>query len=427
MLKKILLAFLALILSVVLLIGGFVFYNLRDVKLTPEAEAFFAPDPFDPVNNFYAHWAGIYAPEGTEDLYAYGLERVELDLEEDDIDQKALRFKTSDVIWKQFCFRQIDFRTRDNCDQDVALQSLLNEQKILLDRYRDLYRKHDLKMSVGDKLGVPGTYGQDIIALHRLLVLQWIEMAKNGQAIEAINEWFSSMRSMQLKVNSKMSIVEHAVWMVGYGINLNALPLILAEDMGVLEQRGDEIKAILNVDYMEQWNLEEMEKAESNAVGALLSMVDPTDVENNQFFKINDFKNKLYAISQDRIVLAKLPYSELTDDMLKDFEIKHNPCIEIKSFDCWGYNAIGNLVFGGLVKGGELFRNGHIMTARQKALLLWIEARRQNVPVSEIAQFISNVDPSLYNPLNGKPFEWDADKGFIYYHDEETFIEIYYP
>ena len=46
---------------------------------------------------------------------------------------------------------------------------------------------------------------------------------------------------------------------------------------------------------------------------------------------------------------------------------------------CFTYNIGKNLLLGGFVKGGELFENGHVQTAYQRALILWITAYSQGI------------------------------------------------
>ncbi|MFK7840129.1 MAG: hypothetical protein AB8B83_07330 [Bdellovibrionales bacterium] len=411
---------------VVLIVCGLIVRNLFDVPLNPQAEAFFAPDPFVADNNFFVHVAGMHAPVHSTDLYAYGLDRVRQDSEGSNFDE--LRFQNRDLDWKQFCFLQDDFRMRNHCHKAGDLDRVLKDEMILLNRYRDIYRKQGLVVSVGDKLGVPGTYGQDLISLHRLLVLQWIKMAKNGQAYDSINEWIASMQSIQHIINGKITIVEHAIWMIIYGLNLDVLPVVLSQDLNVLEEHYDAIEQILNVDYMAQWNLEDMEKAEVNAVNIMYSYA---EYDNHFFFKINDTKNKFYAMWQDRIQLARSGYVALDDEAIEAFKFEHDPCYGRIGFKCLSYNYIANLVIGGMMKGVELFRNGYIMNARQRALLILLKAKKAGVQPDQMVDFISKLDPEFYNPLTEKPFLWDDSVDGIYYtimHVEEPYQKrvVYY-
>ena len=90
----------------------------------------------------------------------------------------------------------------------------------------------------------------------------------------------------------------------------------------------------------------------------------------------------------------------------------------------------GALLLGGFVKGGELFETGHVQTAYQRALILWITARSQGIALQDMPAFLSSSPERWHNPLSEAQYKWDAQEGAIYFHrredDPSSRVNIHY-
>ena len=415
----------AVFLCLIVLVAGFLFHNSKDVELNPEFEAFFEAEDFNAVGNFHVALAGIYAPEGHEDLYAYGLERIGKDSGYEDPD--SMRVDDGDIDFDAFCYSQADYREKKDCDSNADVDLLLTANHVLLQRYRDLYTRRDLQANLGDLFHVEGTYMQDLIQLHKLSALQWIKMAKNGQGSDSIFQILLSLDSIQDVISGKISAVDHAVWAILFDMNLDVLPIVLAQDEAAIEQYGDSIEYVLGWDYSFVKNVPAVQQVEYNLLRQAL------DGEDSFFLKVNDTKNKYDNLAQTYIELSEVEASKFNEDDAFGQLSEHDLCRNHLSFSCWVYNFEGNVLLGsGMLRGVDLYKNAHTITAKQRAVVVWMKAKAQNVFPQGMQAFLAESDPLFYDPFTEKPFVWDAETGSVSFvapneNGDNSGRDLYYP
>jgi len=71
-------------------------------------------------------------------------------------------------------------------------------------------------------------------------------------------------------------------------------------------------------------------------------------------------------------------------------------------------------MFNGFIKEHEMYINGHAITAEQRALILWMQAHKQNIPPEKMEKFLQQAPENLYDNLTEKPFRWDGKNNAIY-------------
>jgi hypothetical protein len=206
--------------------------------------------------------------------------------------------------------------------------------------------------------------------------------------------------------------------MIAYGINLNVLPVILENDPALLPVHKDKIIAVLDYDFMTTWDVAGMMRADFNWQYSVFSLTDDGNIK----LKKNDTRNKMYQIAKDTIELSKLPAKQIPEAFEKLYA-QYRCELE---FRCLHYNPAGNIMLSGELNGAQLFVNGHKKTAYQRMLLLWIEAKSQNLPASSMVDFVRRAPENRYNPLTGAPFSWDEKSDSIYYEWQSNRTELYY-
>ena len=282
------------------------------------------------------------------------------------------------------------------------------------------YKNYEAPNTIGGYL-----YGQGIIEIHKLLPLYWEQMAQNGEGDKAIEWWLKDMTLIQGMMGANSTIVEKAVWMVQYGLNLKALPLILKADPSLIEKYELQITNILNKDFMEEiWDVENTWRGEYSILRDLQITKIPHDL---LIIKPNDTRNEFLKLAKDMVWLSRQPAHEIPNayKLIKKRYVYN----ELYHF-AFPYNIGKELTFSALLKGYEMYINGHIMTTLQRALILWMQAHSQDIPPEKMQGFLEQAPKHLYNNLTEKPFLWDKEKNAIYFRrdkdDPKSHLNIMY-
>lgn len=387
-------------------------YNIPDRPLDPEVKEFFYENDFKMEDNVRVAWAGLLAPEGTEDIYEYGLKIYKGEIE----GTWELEFK-GEISRDYFLGYE---RDRD-LPSAVYIETLYNDNKELLDRY---YTFYNYKNFGADNTLTSYGSGQRLITIHRFLYLYWEELAQNGKGEEAIEWWLKDMKLIQNMMGSNTGLVEKAIWMVNYGINLRSLPHILNADPSLIEKYEQSITEILSKDFMRDiWDVENTWRGEYNAVLDLRLSEFP---HHYIFIKPNDMRNEFLKIAKDEIWVSRQSAYAIPEasSVLQKYHYDE-PANYI-----FPYNILKMLLLPGFVKGEEMYINGYIKTAEQRALILWLQGRKQNIPSEKMNEFLQQAPENLYDPLINKPFRWDDNKNAIYLEksneDPDLRVNIFY-
>ncbi len=385
----------------------FIAYHIPDKELNSNVDTFFYDDPFKTENNVYVSWAGLTAPQGEKNTYKYGLKVWDHKVEEVD----PLKFKGETY---NFCGSYDEILEKVECASSQVIREYFKENKELIDRYVGLYQYEN--HGVGNSLGKGS--GQTLISIHKLLTVYWLEMTKKGEGEEAIQGWIEDTLFLQKMLGGKGSLIENAIFMVMYSSNLKILPLLLDEEKILIFSYKDKIKNLLDKSFLHDiWNIEETLRAEYN----VMRMVGLDDMPNSLFLKPNATKNKFFEFAQDMLLLSH-EHPQNLKKALNLIEKRYEDYS--KPTSNFGYNLIGRLLFSGFLKGGELLQNGHEMTARQRILILWMNAKEQKISPENMPDFLSSSSESLYNPFTEKPFSWNPETSYIYFIRDESLPDV---
>jgi hypothetical protein len=210
--------------------------------------------------------------------------------------------------------------------------------------------------------------------------------------------------------------------MVNYSLNLKALPLILKTDPSLIREYEHPITEILNKDFMKDiWDVENTWRGEYNAMRDFRISEIP---HHFLFIKPNDMRNEFFAMAKDQILISKQPAYDMSYEILSKY---HYGTPDTYIFP---YNIIKRLLLPGFVKGTEMYLNGNIITAKQRALILLMQAQKQNIKTEQMEEFLAKAPEHLHNNLTGKPFSWDNKMQATYYIRDleapESRIYIFY-
>ncbi len=417
---------------VLMLLAGIIVINmlsidhLKDEELMPEAKALFAPDPINLENNFLVAWSGIYAPSEEMDLYGFGVKAYQGRIDRRTL--KRVRFQNDIRGGKRHCERQRGYYKYDDlnawdevCYSPEELGVLYTQNEQLVFRYKNLLRDApSMLVSAGDRQHIGVASMQDIISMQGLLLDLWISQAREGQGEAALKEWMISMRAFQHIISGKLDVLDHMGWGIVYSINLNGLPAILEADLTLISKYGVELRDILDFDYMAHWKVEEMLRVE-------VMFLMEVEKQYGIFYAPNMVRNSAYELSQRVIALSEMPPNELYNGSEDDAPLSE--CSLFKLQYCLPHYLILNEMTRGFSHYRSMFTHAHGSTARQKELIIWMDAYMQNIPSEDMSVFLEKAEK---DPINNKPFLWDNDKKCIYHQvpDEHGVLQqrdaVYY-
>ncbi len=55
------------------------------------------------------------------------------------------------------------------------------------------------------------------------------------------------------------------------------------------------------------------------------------------------------------------------------------------------------------------------LEAKSRMLILFIQARSQNISLDNMPRFLENSADNLHDPFTGKPFQWDTQNKTMYF------------
>ncbi len=397
-------------------------YYLKDEKITPEVSAFFAPDPIKLENNFFVALSGLYAPSKEVDLYNFGVEVYQGRIARRGV--KLLRFQNDIKYGKRHCLRQKGYYKHDDlnvydeeCYTSEELDMLYNQNKQLIVRYNNLLKNTPhLLVSVGDQNNIGVSSMKDIIAMQSLLLDVWIDWSKGGKGEVVLKDWITNMHALQHIISGKLGLSDHMVWTIVYSMHINALPTILEIDPTLFSKYGNELRDVLDFDYIEHWNIAEMLRAEWNLSAGIEKH---HGLRPSILYAPNATRNTLYELKQEIMGLVQVPPNNFNYGSQEHSSLPQ--CAFINLLNCEFHNVIGNMI----VDRFEIYHNqvihAYMMIAKQKEIIVWIDAHMKNISPINMKEFLDN---SEVNPISTKPFLWNKDRKYFYYNVPNKFGEL---
>ncbi len=398
----------------------------KDVPLTPEAVALFQHrDVFRTKDNLVVDWAGLGAPPGTQDLHAYGLKAVLSHRPGDDYNINAFANQSGFKIQtSRLCTVEADIRARHDCLRPADIEKLYRDNAEFMGRYLAFSSKTHEDISFGDQVIIQGLNMQMISDAQTLLAAHWIEQARRGHTAEAMDAWLENTRFIQHVMGGKMNAIGQAVWQVAYTKNLGVLPILLQQDKRLIPVYKEHVAELFNKDYRKIWNIKATLLVAANFVYDMEDNIRakhlPLELESGKpaswgllFYRTNDVRNRVasYVIDAERV--SEQPLADM-HAMADAVEKKYK--YPLHFWSVIDYDVIGKQMLAGISHEVILIPNLSAKVARQRALILWMNAMERNIPASEMPRFLSAADSSLDDPVTGKPFLWDAEQKAIIFN-----------
>lgn len=440
-LKWVVVVLVALFLGVPVLI---VAINAFDEELQPEARAFtdLSTAEVPPEQNAYYAWIGLRAARN-ENQHVRGKEIVayvnkQLDIESHEIEiididvllgPKHIASKTPPSELNLLCQRDTQgclgrYRTKD---ADIAHWA--REDQVLLDRYRALYSYAYFHETIKPRPTAPFySAPATVAALARAQAAQKALHGNPGEALRRLHEdtafWRRVITDSRLLVNRMIAVasIQTNVQLISEIIATYKLPTdklqIAATAIRPLTNQERDLSGVFRYEFALGAHMFThldshvyQTDCDSDSWSACLfgklstaSLLKPNATINMSFEKFN-------RIAQ----ASKLP-AKLFLEQVKQARGDN----ESGSFIKWhfAYNPIGKML--NTILGDSLYYNYvgrvHNLDGFLRLASLQVNMKRQEVRDSQIASFLKNAGPNLYNPYTNEPMLWDTEKRSIYFH-----------
>lgn len=440
-LKWIVVALVALFLGVPLL---FVAINAFDEELEPGARAFSDPPTVEvpPEQNAYYAWIGLRAARN-ENQHVRGKEIVAHVNKQLDIESREIEIIDIDVLLGPshitskapsselglLCRRDTQGCLDRYRTKDADIERWVREDKVLLDRYHALYSYAYFRETIKPRPAAPFYSAPATVAA--LARAQAAQKALRGSPDEALRRlhkdtafWRRVITDSRLLVNRMIAVasIQTNVQLISEIIATYKLPAdklqIAATAIRPLTNQERDISGVFRYEialgaYMfahldsyayqtgcdsDSWSACLFEKLSTT------SLLKPNATINMSFEKFN-------RIAQ----VGKLPAEQFLEQVKQARENDKSG-----SFIRWHffYNPIGKLL--NTIPGDSLYYSYvgrvHNLDGFLRLASLQMEMKRQGVRDSQVASFLKNAGPNLYNPYTNEPMLWDTKKRSIYFH-----------
>ena len=402
-----------LTLIVLLTISWVAYINLRGDEV-PDAgrDAFYAsftaviPDS----QNLAVAISGINAPVGT-DIISHG--RFVNNAFQIDLLSSSLKRKMIDDIGIKFTGKRGEFdcwvddvtsKTAENCASKERINKLLEENKILIGRYKKLYQIPNWK-------GLTSSGGQTLLDINKLLFADIKLDIDAGKYEVAYQKWKANTVFINHVLKQETTTIEKAIFLVIDGFNTGSLEYLLLKQPQIMNNNYQELRGLLKPVGLTRYNLQGMLRAEYYFL------------EDNLFRKLNAEKNvhdnylrnRIYRVHNDFLNEAqKSPFT------FKESQSKLHQRYYFGRYQFWNvdlldpqHSLISNMVINSFLHSFNLVASMQSKSGLTKLLNLKINIHQLKVADADIQTFLNSSGSEYFNPFTNKPMRWDAEKRML--------------
>ena len=299
----------------------------------------------------------------------------------------------------------------EHCTNQAHINALLEQNKLLLNRYFSLYK-------IADWQGFSVKNGQIIINLNRLLAAQNKLLISQGKVEEAYQLWRDNHVFISRVLGQENSMIERAIFQVVDGINLDSLEYLLYKNPETALTHGDELNNLLKPQGLTRYNLKSVMRAEYTFFNN--GVMNRKGASNS--IHVEYMRNRLYRAQFEFLQKAQMPVPSLSKSQheLKDKYAFSTFPDTIKMVLPHGLsNMLINQMISGTNSGLFLVQCMHRQNTKINLLNLSIKIRIQNIDPNHIQTFLNNAGKDYDCPFTERPMVWDEVKKTIYCKNPE--------
>ena len=394
-------------------------YQYYFSSLDQEAYDFFISQKakIDDKDNLFYAIEGITAPKEVINIHEYGElavnKRIQADLENGvsldvfvfrEKDPNALELVVDDM--KLLCWLSIEKDHDRECYSETELDTVINDNKILLKRYETL-RKYFRYNSV-----TSSSNGQLLISLNKL----WLTSLRRNINSISIEKILHELEHTRILLSQPGSIIGRMISMVRYGLTLSQLEYIILNHPQELKPYKKRIKDILKRFNYKDISLDLVFKKEFEILDEALCVSNNINDNNevicyeeaksiylNGNFIIKDYYNRYREIDEffsDINYITDAECAAFKETYITNFYydvFKHLPLIT--TYTPYRY------ILDGTGVPCEMINAYHNKSAKHRQLDLVLDIKLNTVKEDMIEVYIANS--KILDPLTNLPFEYD--------------------
>lgn len=351
--------------------------------------------------------SGINAPAGT-DMISHG--RLVINTDQNDLLNSDFKTQLINSIGIKFTGKREELdcwlddalqKTPDNCASKQRIRELLEENKLLIGRYKKLYQ-------ITSWQGITHSGGQTLLDVNRLLAADIKLDIDTGKVEAAYQKWKANTVFINHVLKQETTVIEKAIFMVIDGFNLASLEYLLLRQPQVMTDHHQELMIFLKPIGLKKYNLEGMLKADYHFYEDYLFK----NVTAEQNIHVNYILNRIYRVHNDFLKEAqKTPFT------FKQSQQKLHQRYYFGRYQLWNFDLldpqhslISNTVVNGFLSSFNLVRSMQSKSALMKLLNLKINIQQQKIVDTDIQAFLNKAGSEYLNPFTNKPMRWDAKK-----------------
>ena len=299
----------------------------------------------------------------------------------------------------------------EQCTTQTQIDALLEQNKLLLNRYFSLYK-------IADWQGFSVKNGQIIINLNRLLAAHSKLLISQGKTEDAYQAWRDNHVFISRVLGQETNLIERAIFQVVDGLNLNSLEYLLYKNPETALVHSSELNALLKPQGLTRYNL----KGVVRAGYAFFNNGLMNKIATTKSAHVEYMRNRLYRYHLDFLNSAFAPELTLNgseQELSQKYSITTIKTY-IRAFLPHGRSRVlTDLLIGGQVRGLMLVKSMHRQNAKINLLNLSIKIRQKNIGASKIQTFLNDAGKDYECPFTEKPMVCDAVKRTIYCENPE--------
>lgn len=357
----------------------------------------------DAENMLYAI-NGLSAPENIENAHAYS------------IDNSTPKINLEIDFNKLLCWLSSQPEPDENCYTKQELDKIIDKNKILINRYEDIYKYNRFDSNLQDK----ELLGQNLILTHKLYVAYLRSEFQDKKSFHKIIRDFNHKRIL---VSQEGTLIEKAIFQVLLGLTINQLEYHLIHYPDIVNNYDREIVSALNDLTSTEFNIDGFLRKEYETLNTLFCLYEELgkepsvscdeDLKNMYIpaeFYTNDFYNRFFPYKE----IIELNAIELNDkcNSMQDNDIEFSKTrflgdivLHFPLFPSYpGYK----LLLSGSLKGCEIIVNFKVKQAKIRQLKVYTELISSKLDRDKYNHYLQDIlDKDI---VTGKPFVYNKTK-----------------
>jgi hypothetical protein len=292
--------------------------------------------------------------------------------------------------------------------------SVLADNRELLNRYKSLYSL--------EKNSHVGIGQQTLLTLSKLAVAEMRLDMRQGNYELAYKKWRDQFRFLQHYMHGQNDWVGVAIGLVLFGYSFPVIEDLLVRRPDLAITHFDELLALLRPEGIDLINPQGVARTEFRLVDQYL--LDPSSLA-ARVWQPNRVRNRYLAFWLDYLEVLRRPWPQITDQLVRMRG-------QYESSFGWGdvIDPFGSAFLSGHIywqlKPTELLRQVFVIDGKMRIATSIVRMIHSHVPDDQIAAYLANVGPDLYDPFTQRPMQWDPANSRAFFQSEEDKCWISY-